>query len=420
MVETKFLSGVWTHLTQIQPTKGKRIYLYDEEGKEYIDFTSGIGVVNTGHSHPKIVNKIKEEADKLLFAQMNCVISRNAAELSKKLNDITPENINQFFFASSGAEATEAAVKLARCATKKRNIIVFQGSFHGRTHLTMAMTTSKYIYRKNYQPLPSGVFVTPFPYSFQYGWSEKETIDFCLKQLDILLHSQTAADETAAIIIEPVLGEGGYVPVPDSFMYELRKICTKNNILLIADEIQSGFGRTGKFFCIDYSNIKPDIIIMAKGLGSGMPISAVGANKELMDKWTPGTHGGTYAGGNTLATAAAIATIDVMIEEKIPENSYKRGQQLLEGLNILRKKYDFIGDVRGRGLMIATEFVDKKDKPNSEIATKILQSCLKNNLLLLMCGTYSNIIRWIPPLIVNEDEINKALKIFEKAIIENV
>ena len=292
------LSPVWTHLTTIQPTRAEGIYLYDANETRYTDFTSGIGVVNTGHCHPRVVQAIQEQASQLIFGQMNVVIPPAALRLVELLDEVTPASIDQFFLSNSGAEAVEASVKLARMATKRRNLIVFQGSFHGRTHQAMAMTTSKYVYRYNYQPLPGGIFVAPFPYSYYYGWSDAETVEFAMRQLDQLLHSQTAPDETAAIVIEPVLGEGGYVPAPPAFLRRLRELCDEHGILLIADEIQSGFGRTGRFFGFEHADIEPDILIMAKGLGSGMPISAIGARAELMAQWKPGTHGGTYGGGN--------------------------------------------------------------------------------------------------------------------------
>ncbi|MBT7073618.1 MAG: aminotransferase class III-fold pyridoxal phosphate-dependent enzyme [Anaerolineae bacterium] len=409
------LSPVWTHLTDIQPARGEGIYLYDEDGRRYTDFTSGIGVVSTGHCHPKIVEAIQKQAETLIFGQMNIVIPPVAVELAKELNKITPDAIDSFFFSNSGAEAIEASVKLARQATGKQNIIVFQGSFHGRTAQTMAMTTSKYIYRHQYQPLPAGIFVTPFPYAYFYGWDEEETIEFCLKQLDYLLKGQTPPDETAAIIIEPVLGEGGYVPVPDGFMQELRKVCDENGILLIVDEVQSGFGRVGKFFAFEYADIEPDIIVMAKGLGSGLPISGIAASKALMDKWEPGTHGGTYGGGSAIPLAGALATVKVLQDENLIENSAKMGERLMKGLRKLQKQYPFMGDVRGRGLMVGVEITAENNESKS-ITSVLQKASLEKDLLLLNCGTYGNVIRWIPPLIVNEEQIDEALKIFEQAL----
>ena len=416
---TPFLSPVWTHLTHLQPVRGEGVYLFDDQGNKYTDFTSGIGVINTGHCHPKVVAAIQEQASNLLFGQMNCVIPPASVRLSEQLNNCTPGHIDRFFLANSGAEATEAAVKLAKQATGKPNIIVFQGSFHGRTHLTMAMTTSKTVYRHQYQPLPAGIFVAPFPYAYYYGWDEETTVAFCKKQLDLLLHGMTAPDETAAIIIEPILGEGGYVPAPASFLHHLRKVCNEYGILLIIDEVQTGFGRTGKLFCFEHAQVKPDIIVMAKGLGSGLPISAIGASQTLMDKWTPGTHGGTYGGGSAIASAAASATIKVIHEEKLIDNAAERGHQLQYRLRVMQQRFPEIGNVRGKGLMVATEFTNlNTGKPDGELAAKVLRACLDRHLLLLICGTYKNVIRWIPPLVVTESQIHDASNIFEAAIRE--
>ncbi len=413
---TDLLSPVWTHLTTVQPERAEGIYLYDADGTRYTDFTSGIGVTNTGHCHPRVVKAVQDQAAKLIFGQINCVIPPTAIELAEKLNSVTPDSIDRFFFSNSGAEAVEASVKLARSATGKRNIIVMQGSFHGRTHQTMAMTTSKYIYRHNYQPLPGAIFVTPAPYSYYYGWDEEETIAFCLKQLDLLLHGQSAPDETAAIIIEPVLGEGGYVPMPAGYLQEVRKVCDKHNILLILDEVQSGFGRTGKFFAFEHADVTPDIIVMAKGLASGLPISGIASTAALMDKWRPGTHGGTYGGGSAIAAAGAIASIDTILEEGLVENSAELGAYLMGELNTLKEKYPVIGDVRGQGLMVGIEFTDAEGKPDSAAAKAVLTHCLDNNLLLLICGSYQNVMRWIPPLIVTKEQLDAALVIFEAGL----
>lgn len=410
------LAPVWTHLTHIQPARAEGIYIYEADGTRHTDFTSGIGVTNTGHCHPRVVQAIQAQASNLIFGQMNIVVPPTAVALAEKLNAITPPRIDQFFFANSGAEAVEAAVKLSRMATGRRNIIVFQGSFHGRTHQAMAMTTSKYIYRYNYQPLPGGIFVAPFPYRYFYGWDEEQTTEFCLKQLDLLLHSQTAPSETAAIVIEPILGEGGYVPAPASFLQGLRRICDEHGILLVVDEVQSGFGRTGKFFAFEHADIEPDIIIMAKGLGSGMPISAIASRTDLMAHWRPGTHGGTYGGGNAVATAAACATIDVIVEEGLAENAAARGDQLQHGLHELQAEYPVIGDVRGKGLMVGIEFTTPGGQPDAATAAAVANACLERNLLLLTCGSYGNVMRWIPPLVVTAAQIDEALATFNDAL----
>lgn len=395
--------------------RGEGAYLYTTDGRRYLDFTSGIGVTNTGHAHPRVVAAIQAQAAKLLHGQANIVFHEPLIALTEALAGLLPPSLDTYFFSNSGAEIIEAAVKLAKMATKRPNIIVFNGSFHGRTHLTMAMTTSKTIYRAGFQPLVPGIFVAPFPYAYKYGWDEDATTDYCLKELKQLLKGQTAPDETAAMVIEPVLGEGGYVAPPARFMQALRALCDQHDILLIADEVQSGFGRTGKWFAFEHFGIVPDIVVMAKGLASGMPLSALAAGRDLMAKWTPGSHGGTY-GGNALSCAAAVATIQVMRDERLIENAAAMGGVLMAGLRRLQEDHPEIGDVRGLGLMLATEFTSPKHEPWTERAKAVTQRALDAGLLLLTCGSYDNTVRWIPPLIVTEAQIKEALALFAAAL----
>ncbi len=414
------LSPVWTHLSDIVVDHAEGCYVYDTAGNRYLDFTSGIGVTNTGHCHPKVVKAIQEQAAKLLHGQINIVYPASLVNLVAELRTVVPAQLDGFFFSNSGAEAIEGAVKLARHATGRPNIIVFQGSFHGRTNQAMAMTTSKTVYRMGYQPLAAGVFVVPYPYSYRYGWRDDTTTDFCLNELEHLLHSQTAPQETAAILIEPVLGEGGYVVPPTRFMQGLRQICDQHGILLIFDEVQSGFGRTGKFFALEHFNLLPDILVMAKGLASGVPMSGIAAPLDLMKKWLPGTHGGTY-GGNALAAAAATATIQVLRDEGLVANAAERGQQLKDGLEELQDRYPQIGEVRGLGLMVGVEMsLPGSHKPDGDLVKRMQKAVLKQNMLLLNCGTYGNTLRWIPPLVVSEAQINDGLTIFEHALQESL
>jgi 4-aminobutyrate aminotransferase len=283
----------------------------------------------------------------------------------------------------------------------------------------MAMTTSKTIYRAGYQPLPAGFFVAPYPYAYRYSWDEETTSQWCLEELDFLLNSQTAPSETAAILIEPVLGEGGYVVPPTSFLKGLRQICDKHGILLIFDEVQSGFGRTGKWFAQEHFGVVPDIMTVAKAIASGLPLSGVFSCLDLMKKWTPGSHGGTY-GGNAVACAAGVATIRAMRDEDMIGNAARRGVQLASGLRKLQEEYPAIGDVRGLGLMVATEFRTPENKPDKNAAKAIIHAAQERKLLLLSCGTYDNSIRWIPPLIVTEMQINDALGIFGEALKETM
>jgi 4-aminobutyrate aminotransferase len=409
------LSPVWPHYTPIVASHAAGSYVYDQDGSEYLDFTCGIGVTNTGHCHPQVVEAIREQAGKLLHGQINIIVHQPILDLISELRGIVPPSMDGFFFSNSGAEAVEGAIKLARQATGRPNIIVFQGSFHGRTVGTMSLTTSKTIYRAGYQPLMPGVFVAPYPYAFRYGWDEVQTSQWCLEELEYLLVSQTAPHETAALLIEPVLGEGGYVVPPASFMQGIRQICDQHGILLICDEVQSGFGRTGKWFSFEHFKIEPDIIIIAKGLASGLPLSGVISSLELMKRWEPGSHGGTY-GGNAVACAAAAATIRVIRDESLLENTQTLGAQLISGLRHLQEEYPILGDVRGLGLMIGTEFRTSNNKPDKGSAKAVVQTCLDSGLLLLTCGTWDNTVRWIPPLIVNNEQIGKALNIFSQAL----
>ncbi len=410
------MSPVWGRIFNFVAERAEGSYIYTTDGRKLLDFTCGIGVTNTGHCHPKVVAAIREQAGLFLHAQANIVIHQPMLRLIEELRSIVPPSIDGFFFANSGAEAVEGAVKLARAATGKQNIIVFSGSFHGRTAGTMALTTSKTVYRAGFGPLPSGVFVAPFPYAFRLGMSEEQASAFALDQLEYLLASQTAPKETAAILIESVMGEGGYVPPPASFMHGLREMADKYGILLILDEVQSGFGRTGKWFGFEHYGILPDIMTVAKGIASGLPLSGVFSRLDLMKKWDVGSHGGTY-GGNAVACASGVATIRAMREEKMVENSAERGVQLMTGLRKLQEEYAEIGDVRGKGLMVGTEFiVDGRPEKAKPLVKEIVHAAEAKDLLLLTCGTYDNTVRWIPPLNVTQEQINDGLRIFGEAL----
>lgn len=410
------MSPVWGRIFDFVAERAEGSYIYTSDGRRLLDFTCGIGVTNTGHCHPRVVEAIREQAGLFLHAQANIVIHRPMLRLIEELRSITPPSIDGYFFSNSGAEALEGAVKLARAATGKQNVIVFSGSFHGRTAGTMALTTSKTIYRAGFGPLPAGVFVSPFPYAFRLGMNEEQASAYALEQLEYLLASQTAPRETAAILIETVLGEGGYVVPPLSFMKGLREICDRHGILLIFDEVQSGFGRTGKWFALEHFNVIPDIITSAKGLASGMPLSGVFSRLDLMKKWETGSHGGTY-GGNAIACAAAVATIQAIREEHMLENAEAAGLQLMAGLGRLQEEFPQIADVRGKGLMIGTEFiVDGRPDKAKPLVKKIVRAAEGEELLLLTCGTYDNTIRWIPPLNITGEQIQAGLKAFESAL----
>jgi len=402
------LSNVWFSVTPLQVASGHGCWVTTTDGEEYLDFAAGIAVNSTGHAHPKVAKAIADQAQRFIHAQVNVFKHDLLEPLAAKLAEITPAGIDTFFYANSGAEITEAAVKLAKQATKRPHVIVFSGSFHGRTHLTMAMTTSKTGYRAGHAPLPAGIFVAPFPDPLATD-QDAET-ERALAGFDHLLKSMTAPDETAAVIVEPVLGEGGYIPAPTAFITGIVERCRQHGILFIADEVQSGFGRTGKMFAVDHHGIEPDIICMAKGIASGFPFAALGTRRELDDKWPTGSHGGTY-GGNSMGCAAALATIDIMSDPAFFENVNARGEQLQAGISELQREYDVIAQVRGLGLMVGTEFTDA-----ARVAA-ITKHCLEEGRLILMnAGTYGRTLRWMPPLVVTEGEIDLALAAFAAAL----
>ena len=412
------MTPAWSRIFNFVADRAEGSYIYTDDGRKFLDFTCGIGVTNTGHCHPKVVEAIREQAGNFIHAQSNIVIHKPMLQLIEELRKITPPSIDSYYFANSGAEAVENAVKIARVATGRQNIIVFSGSFHGRSSGTMALTTSKTVYRTGFGPLPSGVFVSPYPYAFRLKMTEDEASKYALEQLEHLLATQTAPKETAAILIESVLGEGGYVVPPASFMKGLREICDRHNILLIFDEVQSGFGRTGRWFAFEHFDVAPDIITAAKGIASGMPLSGVFASTDLMLKLDVGSIGGTY-GGNAVACAAGAATIRAIREENMLENASERGIQLMTGLRKLQEEYSQIGDVRGKGLMVGTEFVvgGRADKAKP-LVKEVIHKAEEKGLLLLSCGTYDNTLRWIPPINVTSEQINDGLRIFGESLKE--
>ncbi|HZI45655.1 MAG TPA: aminotransferase class III-fold pyridoxal phosphate-dependent enzyme [Ilumatobacter sp.] len=402
------LSNVWFKVTDLQVTHGRGCRVTTVSGDEYLDFAAGIAVNSTGHAHPKVAAAIGAQAERFIHAQINVFTHDLAEPLATRLSELAPGAIDTFFFANSGAEITEAAVKLAKQVTRRPNIIVFQGSFHGRTHMAMAMTTSKTGYRAGHAPLPSGVFVSPFPDLL--ADDSDAAVESSLTAFDRLLLAETAPAETAAVIIEPVLGEGGYMPAPKAFLEGVVERCKRHGILFIADEVQSGFGRTGTWFAVEQYDVEPDIICMAKGIASGFPFSALGTRRELDDQWPKGSHGGTY-GGNPMGCAAALATIEVMSEPGFMENVRARGEQLSTALTGLMNAYPGLVQVRGPGLMVGVVFEDPARVP------RVLEHCLtEGHLILMNAGTYGNVIRWMPPLVVTAEEIDEGLQAFSNAL----
>jgi len=404
--------GRYTHI-EVDHAQGP--YLYATDGRRYLDFTTGIAVTNTGHCHPRIVAAAQAQVAKLIHGQANIVYHKPMLELVQGLQKLLPAHLDSFFFTNSGAEAVEAAMKLARHATGRTNMIVFQGGFHGRTIGSVSLTTSNPVYHYKYQPLMAGVYVAPYPYTYFYGWSEEETEAFCLKQLRHLLASQTAPEETAAMIVEPVMGEGGYVVPTPGFLAGVQEICREHGILLIVDEVQSGFGRTGKWFAFQHFDLEPDIVTMAKAMASGFPLSGMAARSELMQYSPTGSQGGTF-GGNAVSCAAAVATLAVLEDEGLVENSAAMGAWLMQQLGGLQERFPVIGQVRGLGLMVGVEFTTPGGEPDTVTAKAVIRECLEGDLVLLPCGTYSNVIRWIPPLVVDQSHLGEALQIFARAL----
>ena len=414
--------GIGRLATEVMES-GSGSYVTMVGGRKYLDFTCGIGVTNLGHCHPAVTKAAQSQVGKLVHGQINIAFQKPYLELVQSLLPLMPhKSLDTFFFWNSGAEAVEAAVKLARHATKKQNIIVMQGSYHGRTFQTMSMTRSKTIYGENYGPLTPGVFSVPFPYCAQcsiaaYSEGEHGFANCCMDpvlQLELLLKRESAPSDTAAIFIEPVLGEGGYVPPPPEYLAKVREICDKNNILLVADEVQTGFGRTGKMFAVEHWDVRPDVLIMAKGIANGLPLSAIVSRKELMDMQKPGSMGGTYA-GNAVSCAAGVAVAKAFQEERILENVNARGAELMNMLREARfnsHTAKVVRDVRGLGLMLALEC-----RSGHGYASKIQAKCMEKDMLLLTTSIYDT-IRFIPPLNISKEDMAKGCRIIKEAIEE--
>jgi 4-aminobutyrate aminotransferase len=402
--------------TDVVAKKAQGIYVEGTDGKKYMDFSSGLVTTNTGHNHPVVVEAIKKQAGD--FIHSGCIFHYGPLTvLAENLGKVTPPGIDMFFFSNSGAEAVEGALKLARSDTGRKGIIAFTGGFHGRTFGAATLTTSNIRYRRNYLPFLPGVYHSPYPYCYRcfFGQKQQTCSMECYEYLERLLKHIIPAEEVACMVIEPVLGEGGYIVPPEAFLRNLRQLCDRWGILLVFDEVQSGMGRTGKWFASEHFSITPDIMTIAKGIASGLPLSAVASRKSIMSKWPPGAHGTTF-GGNPVACAAAIATLKVIEEENLLENAATVGRHAIERLKVIQGDNSCIGDVRGLGLMIGIEFVKANKEPYTEGLNDILRYCLEKGLVLIESGVDKNIIRLAPPLIVKEEEIDTGLDILEEAI----
>ncbi|MCM3082013.1 aspartate aminotransferase family protein [Brevibacillus invocatus] len=406
---------VASRATTLGVVKGKGSYLWSEDGKKYLDFASGVAVTNVGHNHPLVVERAKAQMDELIHGGHNVVYYPVYVELAEKLNELNGGNC-KVYFSNSGAEVNEGAIKLAKKVTKRPGIISFKRSFHGRTIATTTLTASNSTYRKDYEGLLPSVYYAEYPYALRSGLSEEAEIQRCLAQLDEIFRFLIAPDQVAAIIMEPVQGEGGYIIPPQGFMQAIRDICDQHGILLIFDEIQTGFGRTGKMFAWQHFGIQPDVLTLAKGIANGFPLSALVAKAELMDQWTAGTHGGTY-GGNPVACAASLAVIE-LLEGGVLDNCNKMGAYFIEELSKLTRDYPQIADIRGLGLMIGLECLDKDGKPDSKTVSGLKDKAMEKGLILLTCGTDKNVIRFIPPATVTKEEIDEAMSIIRESLSE--
>jgi 4-aminobutyrate aminotransferase len=409
------LSSVLKQATGVVAARGEGVHLFDEDGRRYLDFTAGIGVTSTGHCHPRVVEAAQRQVGTLIHAQYTTVMHRPLLTLVDRLGEVLPKDLDRMFFANSGSEAVEAALRLARQSTGRPNVVVFHGGFHGRTVAAASMTTSGTKFRSGFSPIMGGVVVAPFPNPTHYGWSEDEATDFALRELDYILQTVTPPNETAAFFIEPVLGEGGYVPANTRFLAGLRERVDRHGIRLVLDEVQTGWGRTGEFWGSDHFGVQADILVTAKGLASGFPLSAIAARKNIMDKAWPGSQGGTY-GANAVACAAALATLDVIQEEKLVANSADRGAELRAALQQVADRHRAITDVRGLGLMLGNEFRDADGNPDGVTAGAAQQEAARRGLLLLTCGAWGQVVRFIPALVVSPEQVAEAAGIWEDAV----
>ncbi|RWN53459.1 4-aminobutyrate--2-oxoglutarate transaminase [Mesorhizobium sp.] len=400
--------------TQIYADRAENSEIWDVEGRRYIDFSSGIAVVNTGHRHPKVIEAVKAQLDRFTHTCHQVVPYESYVRLAERLNGLLPGKFDKkTIFVTTGAEAVENAIKIARNATGRPAVIAFAGGFHGRTFMGMALTGKVVPYKVGFGAMPADVFHAPFPVAL-HGI----TVADSLAALDRLFKADVDPARVAAIIVEPVQGEGGFYEAPRDFMTALRKICDQHGMLLIADEVQTGFARTGKMFAMDHHEVAPDVTTMAKSLAGGFPLSAVTGRAEIMDAPSPGGLGGTY-GGSPIGVAAAHAVLDVIEEEKLCDRANTLGNRLKQRLQSIRDDTPEIVDIRGPGFMNAVEFNDvKKGLPSAEIANAVRLKALDKGLILLTCGVYGNVIRFLAPITIQDGVMNEALDILESSIRE--
>jgi 4-aminobutyrate aminotransferase len=398
--------------------RGEGHHLYDTDGKAYLDFANGIAVSVLGHRHPAVTAAIHAQVDEMIAPCAAMGYAESTVRHARLLAEFLPEPLDSIFFMNSGSEAIEAALKLARRVTGRPGIIAFRGAFHGRTIAATSITSSNINYRRGYEPLLPGVYLSQYPSVYRdFGGDEERAVDVSFRHLHDLLHTTIPPESVAAIILEPVQGEGGYIPAPPAFLQILRRVCDKHGILLIADEVQSGFGRTGKMWSFEHAGIVPDVVCMAKAIANGLPLSALASSKALQERWGKSAHGTTY-GGNPVSCAAGIAVLETIRAERLVENSAARGAELMAGLRAIAADDPRIGDVRGLGLMIGVEFVRDRAtrEPDGALCETVIQGCADEGLLVISCGVEHNVIRWIAPLNVTSAEITEALGIFRRVL----
>lgn len=404
------------HGTPLAVAKASGATLTDVDGNTFLDFSGGIGTLNMGHCPPAVVEAIKSQAEDYLHICFQVIAYPSYVELAAKLNAITPgSHAKKTVLFNSGAEAVENAVKIARAFTGRSGVVVFDRAFHGRTMMCLGMTGQVKPYKVGFGPFPADVARIPFPYPFR---CEGDAEQASLTALDQLFRCDLPPERVAAIVMEPVLGEGGFVVPPPTFMPKLRQICDQHGILLVADEVQTGFGRTGKMFAVEHWNVVPDLIVTAKSLGGGTPLSAVTGRADIMDALVTGSIGGTY-GGNPLACRAALAAIETLEKENLCQRSEKLGARVRERMAPLQQKYDCIGEVRGLGSMIGIELVDPATKePATALAASLIGACLKQGLIMLKSGAGNNVIRTLMPLVITDEQLEEAMDILEGCLAE--
>ena len=392
--------------------------LYDTAGTPYLDFANGIAVTTLGHAHPRVTAAIHAQADRLIGPTGAMGYSEPVVRLARMLAETFPDPIDTVMFLNSGSEAIDGALKLARRVTGRPGIVAFRGGFHGRTFGATSVTTSNINYRTGYEPLLPGVYFAPFPAAYRdYGGDEEQATTSCLAILGSLFETVIAPSSVAAILIEPVQGEGGYTPAPAPFLQGLRALCDEHGILLVADEVQTGYARTGRMWGFQHAGIVPDIVAVAKAIANGLPLSAIATRRELQVRWGRSAHGSTY-GGNPVACAAGIAVLETIADEDLVANAAARGAELTTGLQRLKAEDDRIGDVRGPGLMIGVELVRDRAtrEPDGDLATALVARSAELGLLVLSCGLAHQVVRWIAPIDVTSAEISEAVEIFGEAL----